>query len=114
MVFKMDAKGMGSALTSTMKVLAKIALIVGSLFASIMVLWLIIGAINNSAQSGNLPVTTPTLTALNTTETAFGTSISAVTDNVTTVIGFVALVVILGVIGWVVFGRKGKSGSADY
>jgi len=108
----MDASGMGNALTNTMNVLKKIAIIVGGLFATVMVLWLIIGAINQSAQSGNLPVTTATLTALNTTETAFGTAMTSVTDNVGTVVGFVALVVILGVIGWVVFGR-GKKGSSQ-
>jgi len=110
----MDAKGMGKGLTDGMKILIGIVAGLGTLVVTTMVILLIVGVLGNTATSGDITVSSGINTSLSSLETDTTTAVSSLMDNLDLIIGLVALVVILAVIGWMVF-KKGKgSKQADF
>ena len=104
------ADNLASGLTGSMKELKKMAMILGAIYVALIGLWIVVGALNHQAQTGNLPVTTATLTALNTTETAFGTAVTTVTAAIGIILGFIALVVIFKILKGFLGGNKKSDG----
>ena len=101
---------MGKGLLDGMGILKGIALGLGALAVIAILVLLIVGVLTKTVQDGNIPINNATynvsIPAIN---TDVNTYVDDVLDNLPLIIGLVALVVVLAVIGWMVFGR-GKSG----
>ena len=93
------------------KVIYSLVLLGGSVFLLLMIYLLVVGSVNNVAQTNDIGITNDTLTNLNTTETAFDTTVvDNSTSNLGTVFGFVALAVIMAIFGWLIWGRRNNGG----
>jgi len=110
----MDGKKLGNSLESGMDTLQKLALGLGGLIMTIVITLLIVGVTTNVATSGDITVSSGVNTSLAASETSLTTGVTAITGNLSLIFSLVALVVILGVLGWFVFGKKSGSGKADY
>ena len=104
-----NASEMGKGLTQGMKILIAIMLALGTLAVTSIITLLIVGVLGNTATSGNIPVSDDINTSIASVETAVTTSTTSVLANLPLIIGLVALVVVLAVIGWMVFSKKGNS-----
>lgn len=101
---------MGRGLTDGMETLKKIGASLGALLVLFIVIYIIVGIFTKQVADGNIPVSGATNTSVQGLETILSTNVTAILGNVPIIVGLVALVVILAVIGWLVFG-KGKKGS---
>jgi len=106
----MDSKQMGRGLTDGMDTLKKIGVALGALLVLLIVIYIIVGIFTKQVADGNIPVSSATNTSIQALEATLSTNVTSILANVPIIVGLVALVVILAVIGWLVFG-KGKSGS---
>jgi len=110
----MDGKAMGKGLTDGMKILIGIVAGLGTLIVTTMIILLIVGVLGNTATSGNIPVSDGINTSLAGLETTTTTNVTSLMNNVPLIVGLVALVVVLAVIGWMVFSKKDKGSGADF
>jgi len=105
---------MGKGLTDGMKILIGIVAGLGTLIVTTMIILLIVGVLGNTATSGNIPVSDGINTSLAGLETVTTTNVTSLMNNVPLIVGLVALVVVLAVIGWMVFSKKDKGSGADF
>ncbi len=101
---------MGKGLTDGMKILKTIALGLGGLAIISVIVLLIVGVLAQTVAEGNIPVPNATNTSVASVNTDVNTYVDSILDNLPLIIGLVALVVVLAVIGIWVYGRNSKSG----
>ena len=109
-----EGKQMGKGLLEGMDVLKGIALALISLVVILIIGLLIVGVLGQTATSGSINVSTGINTSIAGLETITTTNVTNITSNLQLIIGLVALVVILLVIGWMVFKKEGKKSSVDF
>ena len=104
------AEEMFGGLTKGMKVLIAILSGLAILLISVIIYLLFIGVLNYSVQNNNIPVSSAVASDINDTEADFITYKDLIVDNLGLIIGLVALVVVIAVLGFMLW-KKGKSGS---
>jgi len=109
-----EGKQMGKGLLEGMDVLKGIALALISLVVVLIIGLLIVGVLGQTATSGNINVSSGINTSIAGLETITTTNVTNITNNLPLIIGLVALVVILLVIGWMVFKKKGSSSDTSF
>lgn len=94
--------------------LEELALTFGRLFMVLIVFAMIIGVFVYQATSGNITVGNTTNTTLTALETSYDTNVvTPVETNTTTIVGFIAIGVLLLLFGAWIYRRKGSSKSGD-
>jgi len=112
----MESKGLWKGLTSGANALYAI---VGVILAILMLLifgFIMVGSFTYQVEQGNIPVTNQTNTSVQSVEDNLETARGTVSTNLTTILGFVALVVIMAIMVGVGFklGKGGSGGKADF
>lgn len=106
---------MGNALLNGMDILKGIAMGLGGLLVTVIIVLLVVGVLTNTVEDGSIPVSSSINTSVTGLETTATSATTAITNNITLIIGLVALVVILAVIGFMVFkSGKGKSSEGSF
>lgn len=111
----MASDNMMKAITQALLVIGGAIVIVGTVFLSLLVYGLMIGAFNEQAQSGDIDVDNTTLTNLNTSVTSYWTNVSTITGSISTVVGFIALVLLFMIFRpFIKMGKSGNKGEIDF
>lgn len=113
------SKGIIAAFT----ILGSIVVLLGAIFLSVYLNALILGSVFQVGLNGSLPVTTTTLSFLNTTESSFFGANNSVLSGLTFATSLIPIAIILLVLGGVIVGgvvgyrylkKKGKGGDMGY
>ena len=112
----MAGKKLFGGLVDGMTVLKVILIGLATLLVGVIIYGLIIGTLNYAVQNNNIPVSDAIKADVNDTEADYITYKDLIIDNLGLIIGLVALVVIIAVLGFFLWDSKKKGGSdvADF
>jgi len=112
----MEGKKMGKGLTDGMQILRTLVVGLGAVILSAVIVLITVGVVTDTVADGNIPLsgnaTTGMTGAVVDLETTATTNVTTALSNLPLIFGILALVIVLAVIGWLVFGRNSKG--ADY
>jgi hypothetical protein len=106
------AKGIMGGIVDGADALKKVTMAVGGILLFLVILIMVIGAFSYQAARGNIPITNASNQTIQGVDTDISTAKTTITSNITTILGFVALGVILSLVAalgiWKSVSGKGR------